>query len=854
MAVAYAIPRPSEPVLDQNGHFTVPWQNYLRTRYGDAAAEEIIAELEAQIADLLARVEALEDGESARIVGPQSVSVVGSLENGLVQLTLVNDESEPLPVSFYATDENQDKGWQLLQPNWVPNPYADYLVDENGNYLVDENGNFLTGQDGFPLPAEYVGVNNSTFEVLTATDAQTAFNQIDAALLDARATGVRYGGEITGFGTANASVASGAGAILDNSDPENPIYTAVMWSTLASFAVPSGQSWFYVDDTGTVNNTTTEPSHAEYRQYIQLGRVSVTGGVITGIQSNLVPIQQTPAQVWDVWKALGLVKSGLQLFASGANLKLSISSGEIYSPGVSFHISAENPSEAEFSAFDTAGSDVFRMATSTGVITTDATDIPVGFYDVAGTVTAIPGASNRTTIFTVYRFPSGNVRILYGDAFYNSIDDAFNALGTYSPSAPAGFSDAIILGYILPHKGATDLSDPAQARFVQTNKFGGVGGAIATAAVINHNDTSNIQGGTTGEYYHLTADEYDQLNAPLQLLTGQEYLYAFHTKLMAGTTASMIFSGDSTTEGGGTGATGAYIISTAMLSQGQQKGHKLTSTNAGHSGASTLDWITTYLATDLAAVPDLYVVRWGLNDPFYGMDITDFETNLDSGLSTIRASYGVDDMSVVVMVPNTANDTPNGRDAAWLKQVRVVARRLAKQYQCAFMDTYSLWTDSEHAAGLWMDDPFGDGRAIHPKNVFNSWIVTKMAELIFPAFLDAAKWGTYTPTLTNGANVASSTPSQCQWSRTGNVITVSGRVDIACTAAANTLTVVGMSLPVASNLTLSGNLAGGGAIGQTTYQTFICLGDTTNDRATLQFLSNGTTSAAAFFSFTYLVQ
>lgn len=346
----------------------------------------------------------------------------------------------------------------------------------------------------------------------------------------------------------------------------------------------------------------------------------------------------------------------------------------------------------------------------------------------------------------------------------------------------------------------------------------------------------------------------DFMPAPHQLMTGQEYLYAFHTKLMAGTTASMRFSGDSTTEGGGTGATGDYIISTAMLSQGTAKGHKLTTFNAGHSGATTLDWITTYLATDLAAAPDLYVVRWGLNDPFYGMDITDFETNLRSGLATIRASYGVDDMSVVVMVPNTANDTPNGRDAQWLRQVRVVARQAAKDYLCAFIDTYSLWADSEHAAGLWMDDPFGDGRAIHPKNVFNSWIVTKMAELIFPAFLDAAKWGTYTPTLTNGANVASSTPSQCQWSRTGNVVTVSGRVDIACTAASNTLTVVGMSLPVASDLTLSGNLAGGGAIGQTTYQTFICLGDTTNNRATLQFLSNGTTSAAAFFSFTYLVQ
>jgi hypothetical protein len=170
MAVRYSLPKPTEPLLDQFGKLSAPWYNYLRTRYGDDAAEEIIASIEAQIADLLARVEALEEGESARIVGPQSVSVVGSLQNGLVQLTLVNDEALPLPVSFYATDENQEKGWQLLQPDWVPNPYADYLVDENGDYLIDENGNFLTSDDGFPINPDYLPDHNN----LNGLDGGTA--------------------------------------------------------------------------------------------------------------------------------------------------------------------------------------------------------------------------------------------------------------------------------------------------------------------------------------------------------------------------------------------------------------------------------------------------------------------------------------------------------------------------------------------------------------------------------------------------------------------------------------------------------------------------------------------------------
>jgi hypothetical protein len=162
MAIRYAIPQPSEPIVDGNGHVTRAWRNYLSTQVPAADLEILIAQIEA----LAARVEALEadQGEDAVILGPESVEVAGQLSDGLVQLRLVGDEVSPLPVSLYSTDDDGEKGWSLLYPNWVPNPYADYLVDENGDYLVDENGNFLTGQDGFPIPLEYggTGADNSS--------------------------------------------------------------------------------------------------------------------------------------------------------------------------------------------------------------------------------------------------------------------------------------------------------------------------------------------------------------------------------------------------------------------------------------------------------------------------------------------------------------------------------------------------------------------------------------------------------------------------------------------------------------------------------------------------------------------
>lgn len=109
--------------------------------------------------------------------------------------------------------------------------------------------------------------------------------------------------------------------------------------------------------------------------------------------------------------------------------------------------------------------------------------------------------------------------------------------------------------------------------------------------------------------------------------------------------------------------------------------------------------------------------------------------------------------------------------------------------------------------------------------------------------------GTYTPTLTNETNIASSTASQCQYMRVGNTVTVSGKfnVDYTSTGASS----IGISLPIASNIANDYEVAGtanpdvnpGGLI----------RGDATNDRA--QFVISTVSSAAYdyYFVFTYTI-
>jgi len=113
---------------------------------------------------------------------------------------------------------------------------------------------------------------------------------------------------------------------------------------------------------------------------------------------------------------------------------------------------------------------------------------------------------------------------------------------------------------------------------------------------------------------------------------------------------------------------------------------------------------------------------------------------------------------------------------------------------------------------------------------------------------------TYTPTLTNGANVDATAVPGTTWyyERFGNRVHVWGMLEVDPTAAA-TPTIVSFSLPFASALTQYYQLGGrgtGDASAGTYYGGFI-QGDATNDRAQFDFTSGATINAVWNIDFWY---
>lgn len=112
--------------------------------------------------------------------------------------------------------------------------------------------------------------------------------------------------------------------------------------------------------------------------------------------------------------------------------------------------------------------------------------------------------------------------------------------------------------------------------------------------------------------------------------------------------------------------------------------------------------------------------------------------------------------------------------------------------------------------------------------------------------------GTYTPTLNNTLNIDASTAYAAQYMRVGNVVTVSGNVDIDPTAGGGTDTTLSFSVPIAADFTSQGGSGYGGSTGAGASSGPITANVIT-DTMDLNFDSNSTSSIAVSYTFTYLI-
>jgi hypothetical protein len=375
------------------------------------------------------------------------------------------------------------------------------------NYALAASG-FASESNEFALLASgnayFAGLKAD--EAKDSADAAAASAGIAAKLSD---NGLTSTGKILSINSGNASffdVAAGSG-VLGGESFAWEAQTGITVQNIGNSTV----SYIYISAEGDTVQSTTPPTPESRRANLFLGQLGHTNNLSIANAVNTPDYAPDGGdQFRDFLRCVGIYSCGGNIVsANGSNLSIDISAGELFGIGINLENTADNPNQKDFAALTPA---TFRRRTINGQGANGATTLDVGNYDNGAAITPISGTKYQN--FRVYRLVSGNIIVQYGRAIYNSMSAALDGL----PSEPfIPFLNVTEIGaeigIITVRSTATNLSDPAQAKFSSSLKIGGAGVSIAAV---------------TGEAVRAAIEE-DALAARISIGLGSNDIVSFNS-------------------------------------------------------------------------------------------------------------------------------------------------------------------------------------------------------------------------------------------------------------------------------------------------------------------------------------
>ncbi|MEY2599741.1 MAG: hypothetical protein RLZZ142_2000 [Verrucomicrobiota bacterium] len=164
------------------------------------------------------------------------------------------------------------------------------------------------------------------------------------------------------------------------------------------------------------------------------------------------------------------------------------------------------------------------------------------------------------------------------------------------------------------------------------------------------------------------------------------------------------FLGDSITAGVGVKAAKTDRYSTVATRLLQKRFPNLTEINLGRSGQALCQQKPNYAEAEvLSQNPDAVVIQWGVNDQYWGFSVTEFASQYERLVSTLRSAKP--EMPLVLTTPIADFRWAENPDA-WISQAGVAIQEIAARYRCHLADTHRAL---DHQKSFYAD-------AIHPNN------------------------------------------------------------------------------------------------------------------------------------------
>ena len=355
----------------------------------------------------------------------------------------------------------------------------------------------------------YVTSNSSTLGTLQIDiqneDAALSLTDIERNILEGNviSTGVYdFSPGLTKITSTTFSISPAKGWIVNNTgayatspDVTNIIYAGATGQTTPYIAT-ADSTYILLDATGTIIKQATFPTPVQRRDNIFLGKVVHPDRTTILNVNNTVDFDVSPvSMIRDLWTPIKLINQGIVIQPNGTNLSVNNTGGTLWGNGINWVVDQKNPDSVNITS-QTPFTFQYRTQSGSQAGFTNRTTLEPDYYDVAGTRTNITGSGAKSTNQRVYLFPTGLIRIQYGQTVYADLTKAVTGLLTEVFNEYVNNRDnGQLIGVISLRSDATDLSDPNDAIFHSVSKFGellgGAAGGISTTNLQQAYDNSS---------------------------------------------------------------------------------------------------------------------------------------------------------------------------------------------------------------------------------------------------------------------------------------------------------------------------------------------------------------------------
>lgn len=338
--------------------------------------------------------------------------------------------------------------------------------------------------------------------------------------------GIFEGGVITDSGSGQIDISGAKGLIRSTNSELGELYSFDIDGLANISLTDNSMNYLYIDyNAGSpIWVVTTDYDSINLQTQLIAGRVYRFGFVLY-ISNVGQDIQD--ATLRDFYRLQTLRRMER---ASGAILGFTAATRQ---PTVTAGIYFSNYAKITTAAFNASSTDRFvywyRNGSGGWITVTNVQNIDNLYYD-DGDGTLANLSNNQYGVHWVYQLVDGSIHVQYGQASYTLANARLAAVPATQPPPVAGVG--ILIGKIIILKNATAIYETASA-FTTT---------FTAAGVTNHNDLSNIQGGSSGEYNHLSNADYAVRNLPVVEVTSATQAMAIRTRYVANYGSQLVFT------------------------------------------------------------------------------------------------------------------------------------------------------------------------------------------------------------------------------------------------------------------------------------------------------------------------